>query len=219
MFRTSSVHRHEFSTVHTTLVYVIQVCCRPDPARKLSANLYDIPFLCVQWKTPDNRQRNCPKHAEFYCKNKFEKLVLLVGFIIRGLYLIVCVCVLIMTQWEGFSIYWSQDVERNKSGINLVVAESMDSPPLSNETVWRGHKLLASPFLCCMCDKSCWNCKTPIQSAYWLYRQHCYRFRLRYIFKSWSSVFGRNVENEQLNTIRCKSLEDRNLSNSSDGNG
>jgi len=27
---------------------------------------------------------NCPKHAEFYSKNKFEKLVHLVGFIIRN---------------------------------------------------------------------------------------------------------------------------------------
>ena len=26
---------------------------------------------------------NCPKHVEFYSKNKFEKLVHLVGFIIR----------------------------------------------------------------------------------------------------------------------------------------
>jgi len=25
----------------------------------------------------------CPKHVEFYCKNKFEELVHLVGFIIR----------------------------------------------------------------------------------------------------------------------------------------
>jgi hypothetical protein len=37
----------------------------------------------VQWKTPDDRQRNCPEHVEFYSKNKFEKLVHLVGFIIR----------------------------------------------------------------------------------------------------------------------------------------
>jgi len=59
----------------------------PDPARKLSANLYDIriPLLCVQWKTPDDGQRNCPKHGEFHSKNKFEKLVHLVGFIIRNL--------------------------------------------------------------------------------------------------------------------------------------
>ena len=32
---------------------------------------------------PDNGQRNCPKHVEFYLKNKFEELVHLVGFIIR----------------------------------------------------------------------------------------------------------------------------------------
>jgi len=31
----------------------------------------------------DNGQRNYLKHAEFYSKNKFEKLVHLVGFIIR----------------------------------------------------------------------------------------------------------------------------------------
>jgi len=42
-----------------------------------------IPLLCVQWKTPNDGQRNCPKHVEFYSKNKFEKLVHLVGFIIR----------------------------------------------------------------------------------------------------------------------------------------
>jgi len=42
-----------------------------------------MPLLCVQWKTPDDGQRNCPKHVEFYSKTKFEKLVHLVGFIIR----------------------------------------------------------------------------------------------------------------------------------------
>jgi len=34
-------------------------------------------------KTPDDGQRNCPKHVDFHSKNKFEKLVHLVGFIIR----------------------------------------------------------------------------------------------------------------------------------------
>ena len=34
-------------------------------------------------KTPDDGQRNCPKHVEIYSKNKFQKLVHLVGFIIR----------------------------------------------------------------------------------------------------------------------------------------
>ena len=37
-----------------------------------------IPSLCVQWKIPDEGQRDCPKHVEFYSKNKFEKLVHLV---------------------------------------------------------------------------------------------------------------------------------------------
>jgi hypothetical protein len=36
-------------------------------------------------KNPDDGQRNCPKHVEFYCKNKFEKLLHLVGFIIGTL--------------------------------------------------------------------------------------------------------------------------------------
>ena len=55
-------------------------------AREPSANLYDI-YYCrvyVQRKTPDDRQRNCPKHIEFYSKNKFEKFVHLVGFIISN---------------------------------------------------------------------------------------------------------------------------------------
>ena len=66
----SSVHHQGFFTVHTAMVYV----CKP---------VWHIPLLCVQCKTPDDVQRNCPKHIEFYFKNKLEKLVHLVGFIIR----------------------------------------------------------------------------------------------------------------------------------------
>jgi len=49
----SSVHHQEFFTVHTAMVYVIQVlltACkqfRPETARKLSANLYDMYHWCV----------------------------------------------------------------------------------------------------------------------------------------------------------------------------
>jgi len=47
-------------------------------------NLYDMCLLLfVQCWTPDDEQRNCPKHVDFYSKNKFEKLVHLFGFIIR----------------------------------------------------------------------------------------------------------------------------------------
>jgi hypothetical protein len=50
----------------------------------LSAHLYNIHHcLCVQWTTPDDGQGNCPKHVEFHSKNRFEKLVHLVGFITR----------------------------------------------------------------------------------------------------------------------------------------
>jgi hypothetical protein len=35
-------------------------------------------------KTHDDRQRNCPKHVDFHSKNKFEKLMHPVGFIIRN---------------------------------------------------------------------------------------------------------------------------------------
>ena len=40
-------------------------------------------MLCLQWKTFDDGQRNCPKHVEFCSKNNFEKLVHVVGFIIK----------------------------------------------------------------------------------------------------------------------------------------
>ena len=56
----SSVHHQEFSTVHTAMVYVIQV-------------FWHIPLLCLQWKTPDDEQRNCPKHVvSFQNKNIWE---------------------------------------------------------------------------------------------------------------------------------------------------
>jgi hypothetical protein len=50
-----------------------------------SKHVWHMPVLCVQWKTPDDGQMNCPKYVEFHSKNKFEKLVHLVGFIIRNL--------------------------------------------------------------------------------------------------------------------------------------
>ena len=40
-------------------------------------------LLCVQWKSPDDGQRNCPKHVEFHSKKKIDYLLHLDGFIIR----------------------------------------------------------------------------------------------------------------------------------------
>jgi len=68
------------------MVYVIQVASRirtfrPDPARKLSANLCDIYHCCEYSEKLLMTDRNCPKHVEFYSQNKFENLVHLVGFL------------------------------------------------------------------------------------------------------------------------------------------
>ena len=71
----SSVHHQQFFTVHTAMVYVIQL--------DILNPVWHIPLLCVQWRTADDGQRNCPKHVEFYSKKKFEKLVHLVGFVTR----------------------------------------------------------------------------------------------------------------------------------------
>ena len=60
------------------MVYVKQVCWQ------IASRILILLEIC-QWKTPDDGQRNCPKHVEFYSKNKFKKLVHLVGFIIRKL--------------------------------------------------------------------------------------------------------------------------------------
>jgi hypothetical protein len=69
---------------------------RPDPAHKLTANR-----TIVQQKTLDDGQRNCPKHVEFHFKNKFEKLVHLVGFIIRNL----TRCTVTRTSKMSFNIF------------------------------------------------------------------------------------------------------------------
>jgi len=72
------------STVKSVSQFDVQVTVHRDKFLSCSEAVWHIPLLCVQWKTPDDRQRNCLKHVEFYSKNKFEKSVRLVGFIIRS---------------------------------------------------------------------------------------------------------------------------------------
>jgi len=74
------------------MVYVTQFCWQLvsrsicSCSQAVSKIVWHIPLLCLQWKkTPDDGQRNCPKHVDFHSKNKFEKFVHLVGFIIRKL--------------------------------------------------------------------------------------------------------------------------------------
>jgi hypothetical protein len=75
MFRTSSsVHHQELFTVHSAIVYLIQVCRQLSNSSRMELIL----ILLL-----DGGQRDCPKHVGFHVQNKFEKLVYLVGFIIR----------------------------------------------------------------------------------------------------------------------------------------
>jgi hypothetical protein len=67
--------------------------CRTVLQTAVCKTVWHVPLLCVQWKTPDNGQRNCPKHVELHSKNEFEKLVHLVGFIIQKYYFTLIVCV------------------------------------------------------------------------------------------------------------------------------
>jgi len=66
MFRTVPL-----SIIRSFSLYIQQTCMT-----------YTI-VVCTVKKTADDGQRNCPKHVEFYSKNKFEELVHLVRFVIR----------------------------------------------------------------------------------------------------------------------------------------
>jgi len=54
-------------------------------SQAVSLPVWRIPLLCVQWRTADDGQRKSSKHIEFHSRNKFEKLVHLVGLIIGDL--------------------------------------------------------------------------------------------------------------------------------------
>jgi hypothetical protein len=58
-------------------------------SQAVSKPVWHIPLLCVQWKTSNDGQRNCPKHVEFHFKHKFEKSVHIVAFITRNKYIVI----------------------------------------------------------------------------------------------------------------------------------
>ena len=89
----SYVHHQEFFTVHTAMVCHtgLLTACEGNQdgiavpswscSQAVSKHVWHISRLCVQWKTPDDGQKNCPKHVEFHSENKFDKLVHLVGLL------------------------------------------------------------------------------------------------------------------------------------------
>jgi len=69
-----------------------QAVCRP---------VWHIPLLCVRWKTPDDGQRNCPKHAPahklsadlydiYHCCVYSEKLPMMGRETVRNMLLLTC---------------------------------------------------------------------------------------------------------------------------------
>ena len=85
MFRTvplSIIGSFSLYTQHCYMSYRFAGSLRAG-SQAASKPVWHITMLHVQWKTPDDGQRNCPKHVEFYSKNKSEKSVHLVGYIIK----------------------------------------------------------------------------------------------------------------------------------------
>jgi hypothetical protein len=89
---TSSVHHQELSTVHSAMVYVIQVCRQLSRSSRCSILIllesclqtcmtYTIAVCTVRnsWWWTEELSETC----RVSCQNKFEKLVHLVGIIIR----------------------------------------------------------------------------------------------------------------------------------------
>ena len=70
-----------FRTVPLSIIILFH--CTYSNARKLSPNLYDIYHCCVHSEKFLIVDRGTVETCRVFSKNKFEKLVLLVGFIIR----------------------------------------------------------------------------------------------------------------------------------------
>ena len=86
MFRTvplSIISNFSLYTQQWYMSYTLLAGSRHSILIRLASSMtYTIAVFTV--KIPDDGQRNCPKHVEFYYKNRFEKLVHLVGFVIRS---------------------------------------------------------------------------------------------------------------------------------------
>ena len=63
MFRTVPLSIIRSFSLYTQQWYMS--CRFADSSQAVIRTVWHIPLLCVQWKTPDDGQRNCPKHVEF----------------------------------------------------------------------------------------------------------------------------------------------------------
>ena len=73
MFRTvppSIIRNFSLHTLQWYMSYRFVDSCRTavpswSCSQAVSKPVWHTPLLCLQWKTPDDGQRNCPKHVEF----------------------------------------------------------------------------------------------------------------------------------------------------------
>jgi len=87
MFRTVPLSIIRSFSLYTQQWYMSHIFV--DSSQAVSFSLYtqqwyvSYRFAVFTVKSPGDGHRNCPKHVEFYSKNKFEELECLVAFIIR----------------------------------------------------------------------------------------------------------------------------------------
>ena len=121
-------------------------------SQAVSKPVWHIPLLCVQWKIPDDGQRNCPKHVKFNSENKFEKLVHLFGFIIRMFPAVTHMCFNIIQGVENRPClcHISRDTRPSSTmiiilqiGVHVLRVACWMCAPQSKTHVVKLHRLLA----------------------------------------------------------------------------
>ena len=149
------------------MVYATQVC-------------WHIPLLCVQWKTPVDGQRNCPKQLEFYFKNKFEKLVHLVGLIIRMNAFCYNICCLLL---QDSYVFWTvhhlhSGVKRDQLDVTCFIISLFNAQHVSNvnTTILRSLRLICwdISWVVLIWFDVCW-CYVVVTSSWSLFTQLFFR--------------------------------------------
>ena len=94
------MHRNLETRIRTELisVLILHASCQQ--------NFMTYTIAVCKVKTPDDGERNCSKHVDFYSKQKFEKLVRLVGFITRSSFFIFCGPVTVFCAGENYTRLW-----------------------------------------------------------------------------------------------------------------
>jgi hypothetical protein len=75
-------------TVHSAIMYIIQVC-RQLSSKTRFETVWHIPLLSVQWINSWWWTEELSETCRASCQNKFVKLVHLVGYIVKKLYLLI----------------------------------------------------------------------------------------------------------------------------------